>query len=479
MGMILNTFFLAAATAHEAPHSEWASSGVILWQLFVIAFLVSLNGFFVASEFALVKVRGSQIDAAVEEGLSRAKFAKHVNAHLDAYLSATQLGITLASLGLGWVGEPYLARMIEPLFVKIGLGNPTVITTASFTIAFTIITFLHIVLGELTPKSLAIRKALATSLLVAQPLALFHWLFRPAIWLLNGAANKILKYVFKVDPVGETELAHSEEELRLILTESAASEEVSTLGKEILMNALDMRRRVVRDIMTPRGEVVFLDIGEDFETNLKVAVDSGHTRFPLCKEHLDNTIGLVHIKDLMREIQKPDKSLVALKRDLLPVPEMMSLEKLLKLFLGKHAHLAVVVDEFGGTVGVVTLDDVLAELVGEIQDEFDIEETEFRRISDDEFVAKGSLGIYELHDLADLRLESTEVSTIGGYVTHLLGHLPKQGEHVRVEDYIATITETDGRRVLQVHFKREPGENESDESREDTRKSAESDKKKE
>ncbi|HEY5895673.1 MAG TPA: hemolysin family protein [Chthoniobacterales bacterium] len=478
--MILHTFLLAAAAAHEAPHSEWASSGVIFWQLFVIAFLVFLNGFFVASEFALVKVRGSQIDAAVEEGVSRAKFAKHVNEHLDAYLSATQLGITLASLGLGWVGEPYLARMIEPVFVKIGLGNPTVITTASFAIAFTIITFLHIVLGELTPKSLAIRKALGTSLMVAQPLALFHWLFRPAIWLLNGAANKVLKYVFKVNPVGETELAHSEEELRLILTESAESEEVSTLGKEILMNALDMRRRVVRDIMTPRGEVVFLDTGEDFETNLKVAVESGHTRFPLCKEHLDNTIGLVHLKDLMREIQKPEKSLIALKRDLLPVPEMMPLEKLLKLFLGKHAHLAVVVDEFGGTVGVVTLDDVLAELVGNIQDEFDIEETEFRKISDDEFVAKGSLGLYELHDLADLTLESTEVSTIGGYVTHLLGHLPKQGEQVRVEDYVATITDTDGRRVLLVHFKREPKEDEPEgESKEDSRKSAEAEKRRE
>lgn len=479
MGMFLNTFVLAAANAHEAPHSEWASSGVIFWQLVVIAILVFLNGFFVASEFALVKVRGSQIDAAVEEGVSGAKFAKHVNSHLDAYLSATQLGITLASLGLGWVGEPFLARMIEPFFVKAGFGSPTLITTVSFAMAFTIITFLHIVLGELTPKSLAIRKALGTSLFVAQPLALFHWLFRPAIWLLNGAANKMLKYVFKVDPVGEMELAHSEEELRLILTESAESEEVSTLGKEILMNALDMRRRVVRDIMTPRGEVVFLDTSEDFATNLKVAVESGHTRFPLCKEHLDNTIGLVHIKDLMREIQKPEQSLISLKRDLLPVPEMMPLEKLLKLFLGKHAHLAVVVDEFGGTVGVVTLDDVLAELVGEIQDEFDIEETEFRRISDDEFVAKGSLGLYELHDLADLTLESTEVSTIGGYVTHLLGHLPKQGEQVRVEDYAATITETDGRRVLQVHFKRERKKSEPEESREESRKPPEPEKKKE
>ena len=222
------------------------------------------------------------------------------------------------------------------------------------------------------------------------------------------------------------------------------------------MNALDMRKRVVRDIMTPRGEVVSLDIEENFETNLKKALESGHTRFPLCKEHLDNTIGLIHVKDLMGEMQKPEPDLLTLKRDLLPVPEMMPLEKLLKLFLGKQSHLAAVVDEFGGTVGIVTLDNVLAELVGDIQDEFDTDDNEFKKVNEDEFTVKGSLGLYELQDLVDLRIESSEVSTIGGHVTHLLGHLPKAGESVRIEEYVATITETDGRRVLQVHFKRAP-----------------------
>lgn len=456
MGSIFHIFLAASVEGGHILRTEWSSSGTILWQLFVIGFLVFLNGFFVAAEFALVKVRGSQIDAAIEEGVAGAKFAKHVNSHLDAYLSATQLGITLASLGLGWVGEPYLATMIEPFFFKLGVTSPGIIAPAAFGLAFTLITFLHIVLGELTPKSLAIRKSLGTSLFVAQPLAFFHYLFKPAIWILNGAANKILKYVFKVDPVGETELAHSEEELRVILTESEKSEEVSELGKEILMNALDMRKRVVRDIMTPRGEVIFLDLDDDFLTNLKKAVESGHTRFPLCKEHIDNTIGIIHIKDLMREMQKAEHNILSLKRDLLPVPEMMPLEKLLKLFLGKHAHIAAVVDEFGGTVGIVTLDNVLAELVGDIQDEFDTDEKEFRKISEDEFTVKGSLGLYELQDLADLHLESSEVSTVGGHVTQLLGHLPKQGEKVRIEDYVATITETDGRRVLQVHFRREP-----------------------
>lgn len=454
--MVSLSHFLAVSEGGHVLQSDWSSSGVILWQLFVIGFLVFLNGFFVAAEFALVKVRGTQIEAAIDEGIKGAKFARHVTGHLDAYLSATQLGITLASLGLGWVGEPYLATMVQPLMFKLGITSPAIISGVAFGVAFTLITFLHIVLGELTPKSLAIRQALGVTLFVARPLATFHFIFRPAIFLLNGTANKILKVVFRVDPVSETELAHSEEELRVILTESEKSEEVSSLGREILMNALDMRKRVVRDIMTPRGEVVSLDIEESFETNLKKALESGHTRFPLCKEHLDNTIGLIHVKDLMGEMQKPEPDLLTLKRDLLPVPEMMPLEKLLKLFLGRQSHLAAVVDEFGGTVGIVTLDNVLAELVGDIQDEFDTDDNEFKKVNEDEFTVKGSLGLYELQDLVDLHIESSEVSTIGGHVTHLLGHLPKAGECVRIEEYVATITETDGRRVLQVHFKRAP-----------------------
>jgi len=452
---MIATLFFAIASSHDV-RTEWSSAGVIFWQLFVIVFLVFLNGFFVAAEFALVKVRPSQLDAAIDEGVHGARFARHITSHLDAYLSATQLGITLSSLGLGWVGEPYLATIIEPALLRLGVTTPAVISWVAFGIAFTLITFLHIVLGELTPKSLAIRKSLPVTLAIVRPLAFFHLVFRPAIYVLNGAANKILKHVFRVDPLGETELAHSEEELRVILTESEKSEDVSSLGREILMNALDMRKRVVRDIMTPRGEVVSLDIDESFSTNLTKALECGHTRFPLCQEHLDNSVGLVHIKDLMGVMQSPNPDLLALKRDLLPVPEMMPLEKLLKLFLSKHAHLAAVVDEFGGTVGVVTLDDVLAELVGEIQDEFDTNEKEFKVVTEDEFTVKGSLGLYELQDLVDLHLESSEVSTIGGHVTHLIGHLPKAGESVQIEDYLATITATDGRRVLEIHFKRAP-----------------------
>ena len=255
-------------------------------------------------------------------------------------------------------------------------------------------------------------------------------------------------------PASGAELAHSEEELRLILEQSEKSHEVSTLGRDLLINALDLRDRVVRDIMTPRGEVVYLDLEDSFETNVKKAIESRHTRFPLCRENLDNTIGLIHIKELVPMMRDPHPDLMRIKRELIPVPEMMSLEKLLNLFLGKHAHVAVVVDEFGGTVGMVTLENVLEELVGDIQDEFDSEKEEFRKINENEFVVDGALGLYELRDTAGLELDSADVSTIGGYVTHLLGHLPKQGEQVKIDNYLVTITQTDGRRVGQLHFRK-------------------------
>ncbi len=447
--------FLTLASS-EVIARTWDSGGTIFFQLAVVMFLVLLNGFFVASEFAIVKVRSSQIDALEGEGESRAVFARHVTAHLDAYLSATQLGITLASLALGWVGEPFLARMLQPFFFLVGVEAEGVIRTVSVALAFGVITFLHIVLGELAPKSLAIRRSLPTTLVIVRPLGLFYVIFKPAIWFLNGAANLILKHVFKLQPVSEHELAHSEEELRLILAESEKAEEVSPLGRTILINALDMADRVVRDITTPRGDVVFLNTEVSFEENLKLAIESRHTRFPLCEGHLDNTIGLVHIKDLFKLMRESAPDFHTIRRDLLHVPEMMALEKLLTFFLSKHAHLALVVDEFGGTTGIVTLDNVLEELVGDIQDEFDAEKPELRQVSEDEFVIEGSIGLYELKDLMGLEIESNEVSTVGGYVTHLIGHLPKKGETAKIEDYLVTIIETDGRRVVRLQFKRTP-----------------------
>lgn len=438
--------------------TEWDGPEVIIGKLSGILAIVVLNGFFVATEFALVKVRSSQLDPLVEEGNAVAKRARYVLNHLDSYLSATQFGVTLASLALGWLGEDYFSRLLQPLFYKLGVESHRVIDGLAVGIGFVIITFVHILFGELAPKYIAIRDPLGLALKLVRPLDFFFNLFRPAIWLLNQSSNIILRRWLRITPATEHELAHSEEELRVILGQSAEQENVTPLGKEILINALDMRDRVVRDITTPRGKVIFLNTEDTFEENLQRAQDSRHTRFPLCEGHLDHTIGLVHIKDLLKLLRAPQPDLHAIKRDLLHVPEMMSLEKLLSFFLTKHAHLALVVDEFGGTTGIVTLDNVLEELVGDIQDEFDAENPEFSRVNANEFTVEGSLGLYELHDLAGLELDSPDVSTIGGYVTHLLGHLPKQGEKVKIEEYEVTITQADGRRVGQVHFKR-VGEN--------------------
>ncbi len=437
--------------------SGWDPPGVLLVKLSAIAVLVVLNGFFVAAEFALVKIRGSQLEALSEEGDESALQARRITEDLEAYLSACQLGVTLASLGLGWIGEPYLAQMVQPVFVKLGVESETVTRSVSFALAFSLITILHIVLGEQAPKIFAIRKPLGTTLAVSRPLRLFYAVFRPAIWFLNLCSNALLKRVFRIEPVSGHELAHSEEELRVILAENASAQEVSPLGKEILINALDLRRRVVRDITTPRGEVVFLNTELSFEENLRSAQQSRHTRFPLCEGHLDNAVGLVHIKDLLTLIREDRPDLHRIQRTIFPVPEMMPLEKLLGFFLSKHAHLALVVDEFGGTVGIVTLDNVLEEIVGDIQDEFDAEKPELRKVGVEEFEVEGSLGLYELKDLIGLELESSDVSTVGGYVTHLIGHLPHSGEQTRIEDYLVTITKTDGRRVIQLNFKRVPG----------------------
>jgi CBS domain containing-hemolysin-like protein len=447
-------FVLASIPMAQNVVPHWDPPMLLLAKLAAIAALVALNAFFVACEFSVVKVRSTQLDALLEEGNLRARFVKHVRAHLDAYLSATQLGITLASLALGWIGEQSLVSILQPALAVVRIYSYAAATSIAIALAFAGITFLHIVFGELAPKYIAISNPLPVALRLIRPLGAFYVLFKPAIWLLNKSSNFVLRRVLRLQPIPASELAHSEEELRLLLEESERSADVTPLGRELVFNVLDLRDRVVRDIMTPRGKIVYLDLDDDFETNVKKAIESRHTRFPLCRENLDNTIGVIHIKELVPMMRDAHPDLMKIKRELLPVPEMMPLENLLRLFLSRHAHLAIVVDEFGGTVGIVTLENVLEELVGDIQDEFDFEKEEFRKISADEFSVDGALGLYELSDLAGLDLESPDVSTIGGYVTHLLGHLPKTGEQVKIDNYVVTVSQADNRRVNQLHFKK-------------------------
>ena len=455
------TPFLASTTA-ELVH-EWSfTASELFWQSVIVMVIVLLNAFFVAAEFAIVKVRDSQLTAAIDDGVRGAKFAQHVTRNLDAYLSAGQLGITLTSIALGIFGEPFVAVVVQPMLFKMGVTSEVVVRWTSIGIAYAIVTYLHVVLGEQTPKVLAIRKSLQMSLLIARPLHVFYIVLKPAIWILSGSTNLVLR-LFGITSVSEHEIAHSEEELRHIVAESQKSKEVTETEKDILLNALALNDRCARDVMTPRNAVISLDADDDFEKNLKIAIDAKHTRYPLVEGHLDHAIGLIHIKDLLALIGKPQPDLRKIKRDFHMVPELMPVDKLLRFCLDKHVHFVLAVDEFGGAVGVVTLDNVLEEIVGDIQDEFDHEIAEFRRINETEFTVEGTLNLFDLAEQAGVELESDDVTTIGGYITHVLGHLPKVGEKVMIQDYEVTTSKADLRRVLQLHFRKLSAGEQSDE----------------
>lgn len=436
------------------PEAEFPTLGKTLLYLSGILFFLLLNAFFVASEFAIVKVRASQLEAEGKDQPRKLKRALRVVSHLDNYLSANQVGITIASLALGFLGEPFVAAWLSPLLLKAGLA-PWWVQGISFGVAMVSFTFLHVVVGELMPKSVAIRRSVKVTMALAGPLHLFYRSARWGIVVLNGSANWLLKKLFNIDPVSEGDHPHSAEELALLVTQSGQSQEVTETEREILINALELNDLWVRDVMTNRSEVVVLDVDAPFDLILETARRTKHTRFPLVKGHLDNTIGLIHIKDLIKLMGEPDPDLMRIKREIKMVPDTMPLDMLLKFFLKEHAHLALAVDEFGDPVGVVFLDNVIEELVGDIQDEFDNERSAFTQVNEREFVVEGTMTLNELSDHApDLVLESGEVTTVGGYLTQQLGRFPEVGETLRVLEYEATVTSTDGRRVGQVHFRR-------------------------
>jgi CBS domain containing-hemolysin-like protein len=441
------------------------NAGTILGLVLLIILLVLLNAFFVASEFAIVKVRSSQLDAEIETGSKAAKRAKFIVERLDTFLSVNQLGITFTSIALGAVGQPFFHQLLEPLLPF----TETVVNAIAAATSFAIASYLHVVLGELVPKSLAIRYSLKVSMLTSGTLLFFYWIFRPAIWLLNGNANFILRHILRIRPLTDKDSAHSGEEIRLIVSASEQQSEVTPTEKDILLNALELNDFTARDIMTPRNVVISLDAKRTFKENMKTAVDSGHTRFPLVEGHLDSTLGFIHIKDLFRKAEEDAASISDLKRPLLAVPESIPVDKLLKFFLEKQAHMALVVDEFGGAVGIVTLDNVLEEIVGEIKDEFDAHTVspQIEVIGENEFACDGNFGLYELGEHLDVEFEDTDATTVGGYVTELLGTLPQEGDEVTIGPWIACTTKSDGRRVIRVSFSRIEKNGETDGSDDD------------
>jgi CBS domain containing-hemolysin-like protein len=426
---------------------------LILLNVALVIVLVLLNGFFVAAEFALVKVRQSKLQQLVNEGSIKAKYALTVANKLDTYLSATQLGITLASLGLGWVGEPAVSKLIvEPLLYVFHQEQTLYSHTLSFIIAFAIITFLHIVIGELAPKSLAIQKTEATSLWVAAPLLLFYKLFQPVIWFLNGAAGALLRWI-GVKPIREHEAAHTEEEIRILLEESFLSGHMDKDERLLLDNIFEFSETIAREIMLPRMDIdcLFMDI--TFRENLHIVYETKHTRYPVGVEDKDQIIGFVHIVDLLTADPDEEHELGAFVRPILHIPESMEISRVLKLMQKKHSQLAIVVDEYGGTAGLLTLEDILEEIVGELHDEFDDrDERPELEVNESYTSVDGRFRIENLNDMLDLNIEDDEVDSIGGWLFKKLEGAPVKGKKVEYRGRYYEVTEVDRLRIMRVQI---------------------------
>lgn len=421
------------------------------WSVLLVLFLVLLNGFFVAAEFAIVKVRDTQLEPLITRGSGRAKIARLIVRNLDASLSATQLGITLASLGLGWFAEPLFSKLLEPLMTGM---SEQVRHTVAFAVGLSIITFLHVVMGELAPKSLAIQKPLPTTLWIAKPLRWFYKASYPFIWALNTTSLWLLRRV-GIEPVAESELVHSEEELRLLLS-IVQKKADNTFGRDIVLNAFDLRRRIAREVMRPRQEIVALDTEASISECLDIAEKTRYSRFPLAENgDLDRTLGVVHFKDLfaMRLKAKRGADLLSAARKLIYIPETARLEKLLHLFLDRRLHFAIVVDEYGGTVGMVTLENILEELVGQIQDEFDQEKPLLEKLDTGLWELDGSLPLHELAEVIGEELKEEGITTTSGLVTHRLGGFAKPGDVLTLGHFELKVEAMDGMRVSKLRLR--------------------------
>ncbi|MBC3539970.1 hemolysin family protein [Rufibacter sediminis] len=423
----------------------------MILNIFLTVLLVALNGFFVAAEFALVKVRASQIELRAQAGNQLAKIAYHMIGHLDAYLSATQLGITLASLGLGWIGEGVVSEIIIEIMHAFGAApDPVLAHKIALPISFAVITVLHIVFGELAPKSLAIQRPEATTLAVAIPLRIVYYVLLPFIWVLNGFSNFILKRV-GITPMHGSEV-HTAEELRLLFEQSAESGEIGGSQQELIENVFEFNERMVKQIMVPRTKLVALDLDSTEQEIFEVVFNEGYTRMPIYRETIDNIVGILYVKDLLVVLRAGEQvNLEKLMRQAYFVPETKKISRLLKDFQRNRMHIAVVSDEFGGTSGIVTIEDIIEELVGEIQDEYDEEVPLVEKLNDFEFKVDTSASILDANDDLPYPLpEGEDYETVGGYLNMIYGRIPEIGETVVHGVYEFKILEKTERNVESV-----------------------------
>ena len=439
--------------ARDRPVPSPPEEGPLTGLLLLAVVLILANGFFVAAEFALVKVRASQLDVALANGNRSAGVARGLLDKIDAYLAATQLGITLASLALGWVGEPAAAAVLTPAFAAIGVPEEWS-HKLSFAIGFSLISFLHIVVGESAPKGMAIARPVGTSMFVAAPLRIFYIVFYPALAVLNGCSNLLLRLV-GIEPGDMHHLAVPAGELRRIAEDSAAGGQISKGQGDLLSNVFTFSSRVAREIMVPRNKVLGLDLSLPKDEVLRYALEADHTRYPAFEGDLDQILGILHIKDVLAYISDgaeiPD--LRTIVRPPLYVPESMPAQRLLRTFQRQHTHLAVVLDEYGGVAGITTLEDALEELVGEIQDEYDEERAPVEETASGYSVVGGML-LSEVESLLSTGDIASDSSTVAGYLMEKLERVPKVGDQVELDGWTIRVTQVERRAVERVELVR-------------------------
>ncbi|ACJ77146.1 hemolysin family protein [Bacillus paranthracis] len=435
-----------------------------IFNLVMVAILIAFTGFFVAAEFAIVKVRSSRIDQLVAEGKRGALAAKKVTTNLDEYLSACQLGITVTAMGLGWLGEPTIEKLLHPLFEKWNL-NPSISSVLTFGLAFMIMTYLHVVVGELAPKTMAIQKAEKVTLLLAGPLMMFYKVMYPFIWVLNGSA-RVVTGLFGLKPASEHEVAHTEEELRLILSDSYESGEINQAEYKYVNNIFEFDNRIAKEIMVPRTEIVGFYLEDSVEEHMKVIQNERYTRYPIFGEDKDDIIGMVNVKDFfiryMTEDQKDLSSIRSYMRPIIEVMETTPIHDLLLQMQKKRIPMAVLYDEYGGTAGIVTLEDILEEIVGEIRDEYDEDEAPpIQHVNEQHIIVDGKVLISEVKDLFGLHIEEDDVDTIGGWIM-MQNHEIEEGQHVEAEGYEFKVLEKDAYQIKRVEIRKMEQEQEEE-----------------
>ncbi len=427
-----------------------------------IGLLILANAFFVAAEFALVRVRKTRIEELISEGSATARLVKVAIEHIDDYISATQVGVTLASLGLGWIGEPFLAEgIVGPILAKIMPALPTASAVSiehgiSIFLAFFIITYFHVVIGELTPKSLALQHAEKMSIYLIKPMLFFKVLFGPLVWLLRSSSIWLLK-LMGLKAASSHSRALSEEELLMLLAESKRAGVVSAGEQQMLQRVFKFHDKTVREIMKPRPDIAALSLRAS-EDEIKEVFEQGYSRLPVYDKSLNNVKGIVYVKDLIYTLQNPKLiKLVDLLREALFVPETQAVSSLLKEFQKSKVHMAIVVDEFGDTCGLVTLEDVIEEIVGEIQDEYDSEPAEVQRGRDGTIIFDGKTSVERLKDLfPSFEMPEGSFETVAGLVFQLAGRVPKESDVLKHSGLAFRVSKREGRRLKKITVERLP-----------------------